>query len=239
MSGKDASGLTIGGEPRIDFLPPEVKAGKQAKKTRRSLVVLVVLVVAACAAGYVFATTLAVQSQVMLAAEQAKTQELLAEQAKYSEAGAVSRQLKTAIDARLVGSATEIQWREYLASLQATLPSGMAITGATIDSQSASEIAPFPDVPLQQLRVMTIQMTASSPDLNSVATWLDTLVGIRGFADVWSSPATLEDGLYSVDVRLHINADAFERRFYDNPKSATEPEPAADAPATESEAEEE
>src|SRR5690554_4082752 len=102
MSNKDTTGLVVGGEPRIDFLPPEVKAGKRARRTLRSLIALVLAVVVVCAGGYVFASSLAVQAQVALAEEQAKTQALLQEQSQYSEARTVAGQVSAATDARLV-----------------------------------------------------------------------------------------------------------------------------------------
>src|SRR5690606_4123650 len=122
MSAKDSTGLVIGGEPRIDFLPPEVKQRKQTRRTRRSLIILVVIVMVACAGGYVFATSLAVQSQLALIDEQSKTSDLLNEQAKYAEARTVSAQLAATEDARLVATGHEILWNAYLAELQATLP---------------------------------------------------------------------------------------------------------------------
>ena len=46
MSGtkKDATALVIGGPPRIDFLPLEVKQRKENRKSRRSLITLVIVV---------------------------------------------------------------------------------------------------------------------------------------------------------------------------------------------------
>lgn len=225
MSAKDATGLVIGGEPRIDFLPPEVKAGKQARKTRRSLIGLVIIVLVACAGGYVFATSLAVQSQAALVAEQARTQSLLTEQAKYAEARTAANQLAAARDARLVGTASEILWKAYLEELNATLPAGMVITVASIDSASATEQRPAPSVPLQGDSVATLSVTAIAPTLPLIADWVDNLQALRGFADVWVSPAQLEDAGYQVEIRLNVNSEALEKRFFEGYGS----EPAADS----------
>lgn len=256
MSAKDATGLVIGGEPRIDFLPPEVKQRKQSRKTRRSLIALVVIVMVACAAGYVFATSLALQSQLALADEQAKTSALLSEQAKYAEARTVSGQVAATQNARLVGTAHEILWQAYLAELNATLPSGMAITAVEIDSMSATDLPPAASVPLETERVATITMMAQTPTLASAAAWLDNLRELRGFADLWATPATWNGVAYEIEVRLNINASAFEKRFFqgygetsDAPadgegESTPEPEstegpateePTPDAPSTENE----
>lgn len=262
MSAKDATGLVIGGEPRIDFLPPEVKQRKQSRKTRRSLIALVVIVMVACAAGYVFATSLALQSQLALADEQAKTSALLSEQAQYAEARTVSGQVAATQDARLVGTAHEILWQAYLAELQATLPAGMVITGAELGSMSATDLPPVATVPLETERVATLNLTATAPTLASAAAWLDNLRDLRGFADLWATPATWNGVAYEVEVRLNINASAFEKRFFEGygetadaaadeesesvpePESTDSPEatqppttdaPSTDAPSTENE----
>lgn len=217
MSGArtDSTGLVIGGEPRIDFLPPEVKAGKHARRTRRILGALVIVVLIACAGGYVFATALAVQSQLALASEQAKTAALLSEQAKYTEARTVGSLIDAAQDARLVGTAREILWQAHLAQLRDTLPSRMAIIKIDVDSISAIETVPVASVPLQTERVATISIKASAPNLSSTSVWLDNLRDVRGFADVWASPARWEADHYEVEVKLNINASAFEKRFFE------------------------
>ena len=240
MSAKDNPGLVIGGEPRIDFLPPEVKQRKQSRRTRRSLIVLVVIVMVACAGGFVFATSLAVQSQLALVDEQAKTSALLSEQTKYAEARTVTAQLAATEDARLVATAPEILWRAYLAEVQATLPSGMAITNAEVDSMSATDLPPITTVPLETERVATISMTAIAPTLTSAAAWLDNMRELNGFADLWATPATWNGAAYEIEVRLNINATAFEKRFFEGYGETTddatdESGEEADAPESEGE----
>lgn len=232
MSAKDATGLVIGGEPRIDFLPPEVKERKNARKTRRGLIALVIVVMVACAGGYVFATSLALQSQGALADEQAKTAALLAEQAEYSEVRTVAAQLAAVKDARLMGTAAEILWMAQLAELQASLPAGMLIIKADIDSVSAMEPAPVVTVPLETERVATVKMTATAPTLASIADWLDNLRELPGFADVWSTPATWEGDHYEVEVRLNINAEAFAKRYFEVKSDGASEEEDAEAAST-------
>lgn len=217
---RDATGIVVGGEPRIDFLPAEVKVRKQARKIFRSLVILVFAVVVLCVGGYVYATTLSVQSQLKLAEEQERTQQLLKEQAEYAEVQTVSNLLAAATDARLVGSATEIFWQKYLGKLQSALPSGVSAESYTVDSQTALELTPVPIVPLQSDRVATITFTATVPGLPQADALLVNLRALPGFAD--SRATTIgrkEDGRYSVMVILNINSDAFERRFFEAPET--------------------
>jgi hypothetical protein len=216
MSAKDAAALTIGGEPRIDFLPPEVKQRKQARKTRRSLVALVIVVIVACAGGYVFATSLAVQSQIALANEQATTQSLLQQQTEFAEVRSVTGELQAVSDARRAGSATEVMWAPFLAKLQAALPAGSVIETYLVDSQTALESAPVTAVPLQNPRIATITFTASVPSLASADALLVNLRELPGYADAAMTTASLDEGLYRVSVTLNINADALEKRFFES-----------------------
>ena len=214
-----SAGIIIGGEPRIDFLPPEVKSGNVARRTRRSLTALVLIVVVACAAGYVFATTLAVQSQVKLAEEQAHTQQLLAEQAKYSEVRTVTSATAAVEDARIVGSATEIVWADYLSELQASLPAGATIESFTVDSQAAFEPVADVSVPLQRPRIATIAFTVRVPSLPVVDALLVSLRELDGYAGAAVTTIGLEDGTYLANGVLLVNSDALEKRFFDEPDS--------------------
>ncbi|MEX1079731.1 MAG: hypothetical protein WED09_11550 [Homoserinimonas sp.] len=222
-----SAGIVIGGEPRIDFLPPEVKARNGARRTRRSLIAVVLVVVVGCAAGYGFATTLAIQSEVKLAEEQAETQRLLAEQAKYSAVGTVSSATAAVENARIVGSATEIVWADYLAELKAALPSGATIESFVVDSQAAVEAAPEVAVPLQSSRVATVTFAVRVPTLPVVDSLLVNLRELSGFAGAVVTSITLEDDSYLASGVLHVNADAFEKRFFDRNEAG---EPPADEP---------
>lgn len=218
-----STGIILGGEPRIDFLPPEIKAGNQARKTRRSLLVLVLAVVAVCVAGYVFATTLAVQSQAKLAEEQAQTQKLLAEQAQYSEVRTVSGETVAVEHARLVGSATEVVWADYLAELQASLPAGAIIETFLVDSQAALEPAPEVAVPLQATRVATITFSVRVGSLPVADSLLVNLRDLTGYSGAVVTTIELEeDGTYLANGVLHVNSDAFERRFFEDVDATTD-----------------
>lgn len=212
---KDPSGLVIGGEPRIDFLPPEIKAGKQARQTRRSLLALGVIVVAVCVAGYVFAAGLAALAQGSLATAQERTQELLKEQGEYSEVRTVSAQISATESARLVGSATEVLWKEYLTELVSALPEGVSIEKYGVVSQDATELAPVPSVLLQNSRISTISFSARIPALAQAEATLVSLKSLPGYADAWVTPIQVApDGTYTADFTLNVNSDVLERRFF-------------------------
>lgn len=223
MSAKDA--IIVGGEPRIDFLPPEIKQKKELRRIRRSLGALVVMVIVVCVVAYAGVTTLAIGSQLSLESEQAQTRSLLAEQAKYGEVRTATGQIAAIEDALLVGSSTEVLWLEQLARLTASLPEGATVVELTADVFTPLEAAPAAVIPLEYPRVGTITLKVSAPSLGAIAAWRDSLKELAEVADLWSGPATVDDsGAYIAEIIVNIDSDSFARRYFANtePGSATE-----------------
>ena len=206
--------LVLGAEPRVDLLPPEVKARKKTKTTRRRLIGALIGAVVLVAAGMAAASWQAGQSQADLADAQARTIDLLSSQAKYSEVTKVQAAVDTTAAARQFGSATEVDWKAYLSSIRAVLPADVSIDTVTVDS--ASPLVGFEQatVPLQTARVATLTLGLTSPNLPSVPQWLEAMKDLPGFAD--ANPGSIvrsESGTYKVGLTLHINAGAYSNRF--------------------------
>ena len=215
MIGKAKSqALVIGGESRAHLLPPEVLLKRRAKVVRRRLGLVVLLVALLVIGGTALVRAQAQQAQANLAIEQANTQSLLLQQRKYVEVRKVQQQVDTIIAAQQVGTATEINWEQYLTSVQATLPPNVTID--TINIDSATPFAPYTQAtaPLQGARIATLSFTAKSSTLPEVPAWLDALTTLVGYAD--ASPGSVtrnETGAYSVSITMHINEAAFTNRF--------------------------
>ncbi|WBM81189.1 hypothetical protein KIV56_08275 [Cryobacterium breve] len=160
-------------------------------------------------------TMLAVQAQGQLADEQARTSALVAEQAKYVEVRSVQAKVNLVHAAEQVGVSTEIDWKKYLDSVQATLPSTVAIYTVTIDSASPVAIYAQPTAPLQGARVATVMFSAKSTVLPDVPTWLSSLATLPGFADALPGSVTLDAAtkVYTVDITMHVNDSAYAKRF--------------------------
>ncbi|MBB2969041.1 hypothetical protein [Leifsonia aquatica] len=209
------SPILVGGEPRVSLMPPEVLVGRRAKRMRRSLlwgVLGVVLLVLAAVGG---TAALGFRAQLDLAAAQAHTAELLAEQTRFREVRTVQDQVTLVEAAQQVGASTEIDWKDYLQKVQATLPADVTLATVTIDSATPLATYAQPTVPLQGSRVATLTFQASSPTLPVVPTWLKSLATLPGFADATPGSVTLDPttATYAVDITMHINETAFDRRF--------------------------
>lgn len=182
---------------------------------RRSLVGAVILsgLVVGVATGA--AGLLVVASQAALDGAGQRTQALLVQQAEYSEVRGISQTLQLTKDARTLGASTEINWKSYVAAIQAILPAGTVVTNFSAETATPTLAFAQATAPLQGERIGELIFTGSSASLPDVQAWLDALTGLKGFVDAAPGSVTLVDetGLYTVGITMHINSDAFASRF--------------------------
>ncbi|MCP2029973.1 hypothetical protein L1277_000037 [Okibacterium sp. HSC-33S16] len=228
---KHTEALTVGGVPRADLLPFEIRAEHKGKRTRRSLIFatlgVVLLVFVATGTSFYFMLT----SQMSLASEQVRTTDLLAEQQKYSEVRVVQDTLSAVEAGQMVGAATEIDWKAYLDLIEASLPANVAILEVAIDG--ASPLVDFgqPSAPLQGMRVATLTFGAATVALPDTDAWLVALSGLPGYAD--ANPDSIvvdeETGLYKTTVTMHIGEGAWSQRFVPEEDKVVDSDEASDA----------
>lgn len=207
--------LVVGGPARANLLPPEVGIAARGRAMRRTAIILVVLSVILVLAGYAGTAVLAMVEQGRLDTANIRTDELVQEQAKYSEVQQVQNMLLAASAAQQVGTSTEIDWKAYLVSIQNSLPDGTLVTN--VSAETATPIADFvqPSVPLQGDRIGELRFTATSTSLPRVEAWLDALAKLTGYVDATPGSVNLnpETKVYEVTITMHINKDALLLRF--------------------------
>ena len=207
--------LEIGGEARADLLPPELRQQRNAVSTRHRLWASTAVLVVLMLFGTGIAAFQAFQGRLGLAAEQARTSVLLAQQTKYIKVRVVQDEIGFLQAARQVGTSTEIDWQAYLNKVQATLPANVALTSVAIEA--GSPLASFTQaaVPLQGSRIATLSFVATSQTLPEVPAWLDSLTTLPGYTD--ASPGNVArdaaTGAYTVNITMHISEAAFTNRF--------------------------
>ena len=219
------SGLTLGGAPQVDLLPPEIRSERGARRVQGRLWLGVLAVAATVVLVSVGLGLQVVVAQQELQRENDRTLELAAEQGSYQEVRRVGDEVALVQAAQQVGASTEIEWRSYLQAVQATLPASVKIETVAIDTSSPLTIYPQSVLPFQGARVATVSSMATSSSLPDVPTWLNALATLPGFADalpgsVDRAPLT---GVYTVNITMHINAEAFARRFGGGPAAAADP----------------
>jgi hypothetical protein len=212
-SSKRDAAITVGGAPRVDLLPPEVRAERRAASTTRRTWLGVVVLVAATVVASGAATLGSLSAADDLAMVQSETSTLLAQQAKFSEVRDTQSQVDLIESGQAVGGSTDIDWATYLRSVQGTLPVGVTVTSVSLDQASPLESYAQGTSPLEGSRVATVVFTATSPTLPAVPVWLDGLATLPGFADATPGSVAFSDGVYEATVTMHITADAFSGRF--------------------------
>jgi Tfp pilus assembly protein PilN len=221
VRGGAATNVTVGGAPRADLMPPEIRIKRSQLRTRRSLRLALfgvfVLVVVACGGTWAWNAL----AQTSLVSAQAQQQALLAQQAKYSNVTTIQSATTLIKAGQVIGDSTEIDWRDYLEKLQATLPAGVALSTVSIGTADPMTAYAQSTTPLQGGRIATLAFTATSPSLPSIPVWLDGLRTLPGFVDATPGSVTLGDGVYSADVTMHIGPEAFANRFDPKKQAAT------------------
>ena len=208
-----SANAVVGGSPRVDLMPPEIRLKRSQlrfrRKLRLGLVAVLLIVVVGCGATWALSSV----AQTNLLAAQSQAQQLTSQQLQYSDVTTTQGSIAVVQAGQKIGDSTEIDWQSYLTKLQATLPSGVALTGVVIDTATPFKVYSPSTVPLQGDRISTLTFTATSASLPSIPDWLDGLATLPGFADATPGQVTLADTTYTATVTMHINTGAFAHRF--------------------------
>ncbi|GAA3821568.1 PilN domain-containing protein [Cellulomonas soli] len=215
---KGGAALTgTGALPQVNLLPPEVRAARGLRATKRWLGLGLVATLALCVAGYGAALISGGLADAELTDAQARTGVLQAEQTQYAEVPVVLNALNQATTARQLGMSTEVQWKPYIDAIAAVLPEGVSIDTFTVTGATPMAAAAAPTDPLQAAGMGSIQFTTRSSTIPDVAAWVDALDSVPGFASAWAGAATLtsdETGAYyTVSSAVVVTSDAFSLRF--------------------------
>ncbi len=206
--------LVVGAESRVDLLPQELKVKRKGKILHRRLGFFVILIAVVVIGASALARAQAIQARSDLAIAQANAQSILLQQRNYAEVSNLQKQVDTIEAAQQVGTSTEINWRNYLISVQATLPPNVTLDSVNLDSATPFASYAQASAPLQGERIATLSFTAVSSTLPQVPQWLVALATLPGYAD--ANPGSVnrtETGSYSVNITMHINQAAFTKRF--------------------------
>lgn len=223
-----ATDIVVGGEPRVELLPPEIAQAKRSRAVRRMIVLVLILVGAVIGAAYGGVTYLGTLAQQRLDAENARTIDLLAQQSEFIEVRITTERVATAEAAIVVGASTEIDFAAFLADVQSRLPGGAVMVSVNAETGSPLDGYAQATTPLLPQRIATINFSVRTASLEDVRAWLLALETVEGFADALPGTTALQpDGTYLVAVTMHVNTDALANRFVE-----VEGEDQAEAEAT-------
>ena len=206
--------LILGGEPRADLLPPELKARRESRALHRALTIALVGVVVIMGVSIGAVSLNAALNQNDLTTATTRTDEILMETTKYAEVSQIQDQYDTTLVVRALGLSTEVDWQAYLADIRSILPADVTIDAVSVTTASPWTAFKQSGVPLTQPRTASLALELTSPGLPTVPQWLIGLKDLPGYAD--ASPGSItrsDDGSYVVSLTLNINKSALSNRF--------------------------
>ena len=206
--------LSLGGDPTIDLLPPELRIKRRGRVLRRRISIGIFLLALIVSGAATLVQAQANQAREELRIAQLETQALARQQQGFLEVEKAKAKIGLIEAAQQVGISTEINWHKYLNEVQATLPSNVTVDSVNIDSATPFSSYLQPVSSLQGERIATLNFTATSSTLPRVPDWLKSLATLPGFVD--ASPGSMtrnESGSYSVNITLHIDEVAFSEPY--------------------------
>ncbi|MCC6270132.1 MAG: hypothetical protein IT190_02520 [Microbacteriaceae bacterium] len=219
--------IEVGGEPRINFLPPEIQNRKDARRRRRALFMLVLAIAVLCAIGYTYAAQYATGRHDALEAEQKVTLDLLAQQSTYTEARMLATRVALTNDAISVTSSTEVFWQGLIVKMRAVFPADARATQWTTTSLSALDSAAEPSGLFPVSSVATVEVSVVVGSLNTVSALLNNLRELPGVVSVGLSNVTADEevGLGTI-ITVEFDSSIYEGRFREGWVPSVTPPPA-------------
>lgn len=211
--GAKKTGLVLGGAARVDLLPPEIRRHQAGLRLRRKLAVGVAGAALIVAAGFAGAVALDLQAEGRLAAEQQRTDTLLAEQAEYTEVIDLNRRISLIEAARSLGTSTEVLWKQILDEYRSALPDGATITSAALTGRAPWEPEAAPAGPLRSPSVAEVAITAVTPAVPDATAWLRRIEQLPTIADASLNTISSVEGEWTTTVTFNVNTEGLAGRF--------------------------
>lgn len=224
-----ADQLRLGGVPKVDLLPPELKAAREWRQARNRSLLIVLLALVLVLAGFGAATGWAQVHALARDIAQSRTDDLLAQQSEFVEVNQVRGDISAAEQALEDASASDIAWIPFLTELSATIPAQSRLTTLTIEMPSPGTPLTAPTDALQGERVATVRFTAMSARVPDVAAWSRAIEQMGGVVFVAPrATSKIEDGAgYEVEMTFDISAE----RLRNAPDALDEDQPDAEEDA--------
>lgn len=206
--------------PQVNLLPPEVRAARGLRKTKRMLVFVLLGTLALCVLAWLFSLFEATTAQSDLDSANAETERIQDQLSdpKYAEVPKVLGALEASRTALPLAMATDVNWSAYVGAIAAVLPEGASIDSFTVTYATPMTGAVDPTDPLQAPSLGQIAFTGRSVTVPDTAAWLKALNSVPGFQDAWLASAAVtgdeENGdYYAFSSTVQVSEAALTHRF--------------------------
>ena len=221
---RDSSGakVMLGGEPRVQLLPPIVGQREKAKASRRMAVLLVLLSFAIAGGLFVYGFFRVAAAQLALAQANRTTEELIVQQGEYRIATDIATAVSQAQEAQRVTTSYEISWAPLLAQIQSFLEPEAELMSIEVVNQAPWAEALAVEDPLRTPRIATIALTVNSTTFAGPLYLSQRLSAIPGYADsVIESIVVGTDGMTTTKISLTLSTGAVSGRYVGNDHRAS------------------
>lgn len=201
--------LAIGGVPRVDLLPPDLRAQREWRRARQRALLLILGAVLLLLAGVGAVVWWAGLQTEARAQAQRLTEELTAQQAQFAEVNGVLLEIRTTEAALGEIGTTEIRWDDVLSDLESTLPQGARISILTIEAGApGAPLAEATDL-LQTERAATARLTALVEEAPDVSRWVQAVQKLDGvtFVAPRLTQALTEQPGYTVEITFDLSEE--------------------------------
>ena len=234
--GTQKSSLIVGGEPRVELMPPEVAQRERARSMRNLGIFVLIGSILVVAGGYGLATTLNTSAQQGLADSQGETARILAEQQEYSGVTTVSQLIAAIEEAEGVARSTEVNWVYVATEISGVVPATVLFSNLELTGRAPWEPELEAAGELRQAKVAVLTMTVVAPALNDLTSAVRALETLDIVADASLDSVTAAVG-YEAKITINLNEKALTMNVPEPTPSAVPTPTPSGQPETETDEE--
>jgi len=200
--------------PRVDLLPPEIRAARRFKHTQRRLGAAVALTLIAAVGATVWAQTQVDAAQSDLEAAQSQVTHLKSQQTQFADVPKVLSQLDAARAARASALGHDVLWYRYLDDLALASPSSTTL--GSFSATVTDTLSPASN-PLEATGLGTVTFAGKTSDaFPGVAQWLTSVSTVHGMdvSQLANASRTTPGGkVVDFSARVVLTPSALSHRY--------------------------
>lgn len=232
MSARTVKGPALALEPRVQLLPPMVKQREKSRRSRRLMVFAVVVAIAIIGGASAFGFLRATQAAASLAAEQARTAQILEQQAQYSEATKIDGLVTSTKQAQQLVTITEVRWSRAMAEMNASVPAGYAVVKASAEFPAPWEAGLAPSGVLRKQGVALITLELQGAEYRHPAEFTQVVSFLDGVSDFMVEKTELKADGYHTTVTFTLDTTKLAGRFLEGAEDGEDEGAQTDAAPT-------
>lgn len=232
MSARAVKGPALAMEPRVQLLPPMVKQREKSRRSRRLMVFAVVVAIAVIGGATAFAFLRATQAAAALAAEQARTAQILEQQSQFSDAAKIDGLVTSTKQAQQLVTTTEVRWSRAMAEMNASVPAGYAVVKASAVFPAPWEAALSPSGVLRKQGVALITLELQGAEYRNPAEFTQVVSFLDGVSDFMVDKTELQADGYHTTVTFTLDITKLSGRFLEGGEDGGDDDAQADVAPT-------